>query len=78
MIADGETTVPGHEGRAPHPKGTVLYKVQWEGFPPEIATWEEEDDYIPCGEEDFVCNYEAALEAEDAAAADDESDYEED
>ena len=30
------------------PAGTVLYKVLWEGFPPEIATWEEEDQ-IPCG-----------------------------
>ena len=59
--------------------GTVLYKVLWEGFPPEIATWEEEND-IPCGEVDFVGDYEAALEAEAAAdaAAADESDDEED
>ena len=26
--------------------------------------WEEEDQ-IPCGEEDFIANYDAALEAED-------------
>ena len=36
-----------------HKAGTVLYKVLWQGFPPEVATWEEEDD-IPCGEVDYV------------------------
>ena len=71
MTADG-SEVPGREGQAIE-AGTILYKVLWEGFPPEIATWEEESD-IPCGEVDFVGDYEAALEAEDAAdaAADDE------
>jgi hypothetical protein len=43
----------------------VLYKVLWEGFPPEIATWEEEDQ-IPCGEVDFVEQYEASLAEEEA------------
>ena len=43
----------------------MLYKVLWQGFPPEVATWEEEDD-IPCGEVDYVGDYEAALAAEDA------------
>ena len=43
----------------------MLYKVLWQGFPPEVATWEEEDD-IPCGEVDYVGEYEAALAAEDA------------
>ena len=79
MVSDGKTCAPGHEGRDPHPEGTILYKVLWEGFPPEVATWEEED-VIPCGEVDFVAEYEAALEAEDAEdAADDdgESDGEE-
>ena len=68
MVADG-SDVPG---RTPGsiPAGTVLYKVLWEGFPPEIATWEEEDQ-IPCGLVDFVAQYEAALAAE---AAEDESD----
>ena len=40
-------------GRAGIKAGTVLYKVLWEGWPEELATWEEEED-IPCGEEDFV------------------------
>ena len=53
-------TVPAAQGA-----GTVLYKVLWQGFPPEVATWEEEDD-IPCGEVDYVGDYEAALVAEDA------------
>ena len=53
---------------------TSLYKVLWEGFPPEIATWEEEDQ-IPCGLVDFVAQYEAALAAEAAEdASEDESD----
>ena len=55
--------VPGREGEA-IPAGTVLYKVLWVGFPPEIATWEEEDD-IPCGEQDFVAEYEAGLADEE-------------
>ena len=56
--------VPGREGEKV-PAGTVLYKVLWEGFPPEIATWEEEDQ-IPCGEVDFVEQYEASLAEEEA------------
>jgi len=62
MVADGGD-VPGREGEE-IAAGTVLYKVLWEGWPPEIATWEEEDQ-VPCGEVDFVADYEAALEAEE-------------
>jgi len=62
MVANG-TDVPGREGEA-IPAGTVLYKVLWAGFPPEIATWEEEDD-IPCALVDFVGQYEAGLDAEE-------------
>ena len=40
----------------------MLYKVLWEGWPEELATWEEEED-IPCGEEDFVAQYDALLES---------------
>ena len=66
MVADG-SDVPG---RAPGSiaAGTVLYRVLWAGWPPEIATWEEEES-IPCGEVDFVAQYEAALAAEDAEDA---------
>lgn len=75
MVADsGE--VPGRTGV---PAGTVLYKVLWAGFPPEIATREEEDD-IPCGHRWILCpgtsvpGYESigageAEAAEDRAAA---------
>ena len=63
MVADGKTEVPG---RARIKAGTVLYKVLWEGWPEELATWEEEED-IPCGVEDFVAQYEAAQEAPTAA-----------
>eukprot|EP00962_Isochrysis_galbana_P006156 scaffold1668_cov113-Isochrysis_galbana.AAC.2 len=77
MVADGGD-VPG---RTRVPAGTVLYKVLWAGFRPEIATWEEEDD-IPCGESeiDFIAEYEAGLEVEaeaDRAAADEEADSDE-
>ena len=62
MVADGQTDVPGRAGiRA----GTVLFKVLWEGWPEELATWEEEED-IPCGEVDFVAQYEAAQEVLEA------------
>ena len=69
MVADG-SDVPG---RAPGSiaAGTVLYRVLWAGWPPEIATWEEEDS-IPCGEVDFVAQYEAALAAEDAEDAEED------
>jgi hypothetical protein len=69
MVADG-SDVPGRTPGSIQ-AGTVLYKVLWEGFPPEIATWEEEDQ-IPCGEVDFVAQYEAALAAE---AAEDTAEY---
>ena len=65
MVADGKTEVPGRTGIK---AGTVLYRVLWEGWPEELATWEEEDD-IPCGEEDFVAQYEAAQEDAEAGAA---------
>ena len=68
MVADGSTEVPGRSGIK---AGTVLYRVLWEGWPEDLATWEEEED-IPCGEVDFVMQYEAAQEApevEEAAEA---------
>ena len=74
MVADGESPVPGREGEK-IAAGTVLYRVLWEGFPPEIATWEEEDQ-IPCGEVDFVGDYEASLEAEDVEGEEEDSDDE--
>ena len=64
LVADGGE-VPVRTGI---PKGTVLYKVLWEGFPPETATWETEDD-IPCGKVDFVGDYEEALAEDEEALA---------
>ena len=55
MVAVGE--VPG---RANVKAGTVLYKVLWKDFPPEIATWEDES----CIHDDYIDAYEAGLEAE--------------
>ena len=66
MVVDGSTAVPGRAGIK---VGKVVYKVLWEGWPEELATWEEEDD-IPCGEVDFVAQYEDAQEAREAGAAD--------
>jgi len=71
MVVDGETPVPGREIEK-FAAGTVLYRVLWEGWPPELATWEEENQ-IPCGEVDFVGDYEASLHAEEAAEEDAES-----
>jgi hypothetical protein len=39
----------------------VLYKVLWQGFPPDIATWESEDDLAHTDE---VQLYEAGLAEE--------------
>ena len=63
MVADGGP-VPG---RSNVPAGTVLYKCLWDGWPEEIATWEDEDD-IPLGEFDFIADYEARMAAGGAAA----------
>ena len=53
-----------------------MYKVLWEGWPEELATWEEEED-IPCGEVDFVAQYDAVLEsAESRESGSDGSDDE--
>ena len=57
MVADGGE-VPGRTGVK---AGTVLYKVLWDGWPEEIATWEDEDN-IPLGEVDFIAEFEARLE----------------
>ena len=55
MVAQGE--VPGRQNVK---AGTVLYKVLWKGYPPEIATWELESAI----HDDFIDEYEAAIEAE--------------
>ena len=65
-MGHGTTQVPGRAGIK---AGTVLYKVLWEGWPEELATWEEEDD-IPCGEVDFVAQFDAAHEAVEAGETD--------
>ena len=62
MVSDGVTPVPGREGEQ-FEAGTVLYRVLWERWPPEIATWEEEDQ-IPWGGVDFVAACEEELEKE--------------
>ena len=71
MVADGGE-VPGRTGVA---AGTVLYKVLWKGFPPDIATWESEEDLAHTDE---VQLYEAGLveeeEAEEEEAEEGEAD----
>ena len=71
MTAVGPSSVPGRSGIK---EGTVLYKVLWSGYPPEIATWEE----VSVIHDDFIDAYEAGLEAgeelEGAEADDGDSD----
>ena len=68
MVAEGE--VPG---RVNIKAGTVLYKVLWKDFPPEIATWEEESSI----HDDYIDEYEAGLDAEEEAESEGESEGEE-
>eukprot|EP00966_Prymnesium_polylepis_P178486 4133829-Prymnesium_polylepis.1 len=63
MVSEGE--VPGCGSVK---KGTVLYKVLWKGYPPEIATWEDESTI----HNDFIDEYEACLEAEGELEAEEE------
>ena len=58
MVAQPGVEVPGRTGVE---IGTVLYKVLWKDFPPEIATWEEEDSI----HDDFITAYEEGLEDEE-------------
>eukprot|EP00966_Prymnesium_polylepis_P053627 1239897-Prymnesium_polylepis.1 len=48
------------KGKKKTTKEFVSYKILWENFPPECATWESEDRV----HDDFIDEYEAALEAE--------------
>ena len=75
MVAEEGVEIPGRTNVKP---GTVLYKVLWKDFPPEIATWEDEDSI----HDDYITAYEERLEAEgegevDAEDSDSESDDEE-
>jgi hypothetical protein len=70
VVTDSKAEVPGR-GTARFAVGTVFYKVLWKGFPPEIATWEEEDS-LPCGEQDFVGEYETGLEEEEGVGEEEE------
>lgn len=62
MVAEKDVEVPGRQGVKP---GTVLYKVLWKDFPPEIATWENADTI----HQDFIDNYEERICAEEEAEA---------
>ena len=55
-------------------KEFISYKVLWEGFPPEAATWEPESEI----HDDLIDEFEAALEAEAELAAEEEAEDEED
>ena len=50
-------------------KDFIYYKVLWEGFPPEFASWESESQI----HDDFIDEYEASLEAEAELDAEEEA-----
>ena len=69
MVADGKTAVPGRTGVK---AGTILYRVLWEGFPEEIATWEDADII----HDDYIDAFEDGREGGEDDDSDDESDDE--
>ena len=50
-------------------KDFIFYKVLWENFPPEFASWEPAEAI----HDDFIDEYEAALEAEEQLCAEEEA-----
>jgi hypothetical protein len=50
-------------------KEFIYYKVLWEGFPPEFASWEPADKI----HDDLIDDYEAAVEAEAVLEAEEEA-----
>ena len=52
----------------------IFYKVMWADFPPEFASWEPESEI----HDDFIDEYEAALEAEAQLEAEEEAEEDED
>ena len=61
------------QGKKRTTKEVIYYKVLWEDFPPEAATWE------PASEihDDFIDEYEAAMEAEAELEAEEEEEEDE-
>ena len=55
-------------------KEFVYYKVLWESFPPDTATWEPESQI----HDDYIEEYEAGLEAEAQLEAEEEAEDDED
>ena len=53
-------------------KEFIYYKVLWEGFPPEAATWEPESEI----HDDLIDEFEAALEAEAELEAEEKEEQE--
>ena len=69
MTADGETDY-ANQGKAK--KGTILYRIVWQDFPPDMI-WYEPEENVGAG---WVKEYEARVAAE--AAADEAAAREED
>ena len=61
-------------GKKQSTKEFIFYKILWEDFPPECATWEPADSI----HDGFIDEYEAALEAEADLEAEEERDLAED
>lgn len=68
VVADGKATY-ANQGKAK--VGTVLYRVVWKDFPPDLVWYEPEDNLAQDLGEGYLKEYEARVAAE--AAADEES-----
>ena len=62
------------QGKKTTSKEFVFYKVLWEDFPPEFASWEPESKI----HDDLIDEYEASMEAEVELEAEEEAEEEDD
>jgi hypothetical protein len=73
LTANSSSVAAPAQGKNRHQKDYVFYHILWQGYPPEVATWEPEASI----HDDFIDEYEARVEAEAELEAEEEAEEEE-